>query len=172
MNDFLTKVLPWVGAAATGGVPAIIGMAAKVVGEALGEHVDGTVEAITNAVTGATPEQVLLLKKADQEFQAQMQAMGFKHAADLEALANSDRDSARAREIALRDRVPANLAFVVTVGFFGVLAYILIYGIPEKGGDALLVMLGSLGTAWTAIVSYYFGSSAGSARKDVMLRSK
>ena len=78
MNDFLKKVLPYIGAAATGGIPALIGMAAKTVGEVLGAEVGASPDAITQAVLGATPEQMLLLKKAEQDFTLQMQAMGFK----------------------------------------------------------------------------------------------
>ena len=171
MNDFLSKVLPWVGAAATGGIPALIGMAAKTVGEVLGKDIGSTVEDITTAIAGATPDQLLKLKEADNAFALQMNAMGFKNTVDLEELAAGDRSNAREREKVVRDRTPMILAAFISLGFFGILSYMVAYGVNSSGGDAMLVMLGALGAAFGGVVSYYFGSSSGSAQKtDILSR--
>lgn len=168
LASILSKAAPWLAAAAAG--PAgLAGMAIKTVAEAMGGEPVGA-DDLAAAVAGATPEQVAALKQAELDFRVRMQELGFKQITDLETIAAGDRASAREREAKTGDTLtPRTLALLVTAGFFGVLAWLLAYGKPEAGGDALLVMLGSLGTAWTAIVSYYFGSSAGSAAKTELL---
>lgn len=162
MNDFLKKLVPMLGTAIAG---PLGGMALEAIGAALGSKTNDKSD-IEKALSSATPDQLLALKVAEQTFTARMSELGYNNVKDLEAIAAGDRDSARKREIEVKDHTPAMLAYVVTVGFFGVLGYVLMYGTPEKGGEALLVMLGSLGTAWAGIIAYYFGSSAGSAKKD------
>jgi len=48
----------------------------------------------------------------------------------------------------------------------------LLNGMPNTGTEALLMMLGALGTAWTGVVNFYYGSSAGSKAKTDALNAK
>ncbi len=173
-TDVIRKSFPFLSAAASLGGP-LGTMAASVLGKALnmpdGSKPAPTLDGISNVIATALadPQQRAALIQAEQDFQKQMTELGYQHAEDLEQTAAADRANARSREIALKDRIPALLAILVTLGFFGVLAYMLKFTIPPAGHDAMLLMLGALGSAWTAVVSYYFGSSAGSDRKTELL---
>lgn len=136
------------------------GLAAAAISAILGTP-PTDVEATSAALLNATPDQLLALKKAEQDFQVQMKQLGI----DEEKLAYEDTANARSREIATKDSTPKYMAYLITIGFFGVLGYLVVEGKPVSGGDVMLVMVGSLGTAWTGIISYYFGSSVGSASK-------
>jgi hypothetical protein len=70
-------------------------------------------------------------------------------------------------------KVQATIALVILGGFFCTL-YFMIRANVDPGGmrDALLIMVGSLGTMATSIVGYYFGSSSGSAAKNELLAQK
>ncbi len=147
-------------ATAVGG--PLAGMATRAISEALLGKPDGTEQELVEAAAKATPEQLLALKKAENDFAVRMRELDV----DLERIANEDRNSARDREIKTKDWTPRLLAASITVGYFGVLFFMLLNGLPTTGGsEAMLVMLGTLGTAWGGVVAYYFGSSAGSKEK-------
>jgi hypothetical protein len=69
----------------------------------------------------------------------------------------------------VKDKTPRNLAYSITAGFFGVLVFLMLARVPAESRDILNIMLGSLGTAWIATVTYYFGSTSGSAEKTKLL---
>jgi hypothetical protein len=165
------SVAPSIGTALGGPLGGVAGLAlAKVLGVPDASAGDDT--ALAAAVQGATPDQLLALKKADQDFQIQMTELGFKDQEAIAAINAGDRASARDREVATKDWTPKALAISITIGFFGLLYYLLRHEPPQGSRDILNIMLGSLGAAWMGVVTYYFGSSAGSDRKTEILGGK
>lgn len=164
-TDILKTVAPWIGTALGG---PLGGLAVEAAAGALGLS-EKTADGLKAAITGATPEQMLALKKADQEFSLQMQALGFKQITDLEAIAAGDRKSAREMQISLRSRMPAALSVLVTLGYFGILVGMMTKALVVSDSQALLIMLGSLSTAWGMVMAFWFGTTADSGRKTDML---
>jgi hypothetical protein len=113
----------------------------------------------------AEEHKVELLRLAQEGHLAELAQEIERFKAEVE-----DRASARQREIQTGDQVtPRMLAGVMVAGFFLVLAWLLAYGMPAQGGEALLVLLGALSSGVAAVLSYYFGSSSGSAWKSKLL---
>ena len=161
-------VAPWL-ATALGG--PLAGQAVASIASAMGLKPNAQMEDIQSALAAGqlTGDQLVAMKAAELQFQQAMAQAGFTQTKDLESIAASDRDSARKREEVVKDWTPRILAYGVTLGFFAVLTFMLLQPIPPTAHDALLLLLGALQTAWVGIVTYYFGSSAGSARKSELM---
>ena len=156
--DWLAQIAPSI-ATALGG--PLAGLAVTVVSKALGideKDVQSTIES-----GKLTAEQLTSLKQAEVQLQARAQELGL----DFEKLAVDDRKSARDMQTATHSWIPPLLSILITAGFFGIL-FALMMGYATKS-DELMIMLGSLSTAWVGIISFYFGSSAGSQKKDELL---
>lgn len=169
MSDFWGKakevlgvVAPTIGTALGGPLGGIA--ARTLAGVLLGDEA-ASESAIAAAVANASPDQLLALKKADHEFQTRLKELDV----DLERISAGDRDSARKRQIEMKDRMPGILAAMVFTGFFGILCSLMFIVVAEAAADPLNIMLGSLGTLVVQIANYYFGSSSGSAQKQKML---
>lgn len=124
--------------------------------------------AVTEAIS-TDPEALVKLKQIESDRAVRLQELLVDHAKVDIITAAADRDSARKMQQATGSKMPAILASVVTGGFFFVLAYLIRYGKPDTGGDALLILLGSLGTAWAGIMQFYFGTTSNGARKTELL---
>ena len=113
-----------------------------------------------------TEDQLSELRKLELAYQNEEKERGFRYA----ELTYKDTGNAREMQVKTRSNIPPVLAILVTVGFFGILGFLILNG-QYKPTEPLLVMLGSLGTAWTMIIGFYFGSSHGSQNKDLLLNS-
>jgi membrane-bound ClpP family serine protease len=164
-GPLLSQVAPTI-ATALGG--PLAGVAVKTLSNALLGHENGTEEEVSAAMQAATPEQLATVKKIDADFKVRMKELDI----DLERISAEDRDSARKMQTQTNDWIPRVLALLITVGFFGILVWMLVHGMPTSGTEALLMMLGALGTAWTGVINFYYGSSAGSKAKNDILAQK
>jgi hypothetical protein len=165
VKSILATVAPWIGTALGG---PLGGMAVTAAADALGLS-EKTESAIRTAISGATQAELLSLKQADADFSVKMQALGFQNTEAMARLGNEDRESARNREIQVKDRTPKILAYIVTAGFFGMLVFMLFKPIPPENRDIVNIMLGVLGSTFGGIVGYYYGSTKGSEAKSAML---
>lgn len=68
-----------------------------------------------------------------------------------------------------KSKIPAALSILITVGFFVVLLGVLSGWLKIDDNQSVLILLGSLGAAWAAVVNYWFGSTAGSSRKTEII---
>lgn len=162
--DALKKLAPTAAALLAG---PFAGMAVQALGEALGIG-EPTQEKIAQAFKNGqlSGDQLVAVKLAEQNLALKLEELGVRR----EEIDATDRASARQMQIATGSWVPGVLAIAVTVGFFSILSWMLSADI--KPSEPLLVMLGSLGTAWGSIVAYYFGSSHGSLQKSTLLAQK
>jgi len=155
---FLAQLAPTVASAMAG---PLGGMAVEILATKLGVPPEQAQKALESGKL--TSDQVAAIQQAEIELKAKAQEMGL----DFEKLSNDDRKSARDMQINTHSWIPPVMAIIVTIGFFGIL-FALMSGKVTKG-DEVMIMLGSLGTAWTGIISFYFGSSASSQKKDDLL---
>ena len=146
-GPLLSSVAPSI-ATALGG--PLAGLGVKALSKALLGAEDFSEEAVMDAMATASPEQLAAVKKIDADFKVQMKSLDI----DLERISVDDRKSARDMQKETRDWIPRALAVSVTAGFFAILIYMLVYGLPTSGNEALLLLLGALQTAWGGIIAF------------------
>ncbi len=161
----ISTVAPLLGTAIGG---PLGGLAGGLISKALGgTGGNADPKAVEKLILGQDPQTLIALRQAEAELQVHMKELDISE----EKLSYDDRDSARKREIAVKDTTPRNLAYMYTVGFFAMLAmqfHIVINHIPiDPVGLRLLdTTTGVLFAMMLGSKEYYFGSSSSSRTKD------
>lgn len=161
--DWLGKIAPLIGTALGG---PLGGAAASFIAKKLGVE-DETVEAVTEVLSSGklTPDQISAIKLAELDFRKFLEANKIK----LEEIHAGDRRDARALLVAVRSKMPAVLSVIVTLGYFGILTSMMLGYLKVDDSQALLLMLGSLSTAWGMVMAFWFGTTDSSGQKNALL---
>jgi hypothetical protein len=159
---WLKTIAPTV-ATALGG--PLAGVAVQAVGSAFG-WTDATKDKVTEALTAGqlTGEQITQLKLAEQTLVQQERELGFKFA----ELDMRDRDSARQREMSVKDNTNKVLAYAVVGGFLALVGSTLL-GFANVDSALAGTLVGYLSAKAEQVLAYYFGSTRGSAEKTALL---
>lgn len=165
----------------------LAGTAVSALVGAFGLAPSATQDDITQVIQtgGMTPDIIAAVRLADQKHAEILGQQGFDlaklnadFATSQDKTAEADRESARAREIAVKDHTPAILAYTIIGGFFvvsiaqlvAVMGYPdLVARVPSQGWLLIGNISGYLAAEAKATAGYYFGSTAGSKSKDAII---
>lgn len=158
-------------AAALGG--PLAGVAVSAISKTLLGKSGGSEAEIAAAISNGGADTLLKLKELDKQFEVRMRELDI----DLEKIAQIDRASAREREVKSGDRwTPRILAAVIIGGFLGTV-YMVLAGYVDGLRDPVIAgvmgtLIGYVSAKADQVVSYYFGSSSGSAAKTDLLAKR
>jgi len=148
LKNIVGAVAPTLGTALGGPMG---GMAANMIADVLG--VPNNPKAIEKAIQDATPEQMLELKKVEQEFELKMKEL------EVDVFNLEVADGQDARKAFSKDWTARIVGVSVVGGFMGYIFLVTLQP-PEQNSEALInLVLGYLGGLASAVISFYFGAS-------------
>lgn len=164
-KSVLSTVAPGI-ATALGG--PLAGLGTKAIISALGLGPDASEAEIAAAVNGATPADLLALKKADQEFALELKKLDVS----LDDIAAKDRDSARKRASEQNDWTPQIIGGALIL-VWSAINYCLLTGLfkPTIAPELVGRVLGMIDGATMMFLAWLYGSSRGNGKKDDTIRN-
>ena len=157
--DWLKQIAPTVFSALGG---PLGGLAYEAVSKVLGVGVDEAKKMLEDGKMNA--EQIAQVKVAEIELKKMEEQLGL----NFEALAVDDRKSARDMQKEVKSSLVPTLAILIIASFIGVTVGTLM-GYTKIDSVLAGTLIGYLSAKAEQVVSFYFGSSNGSQRKDEML---
>lgn len=148
-KSIVKTVAPVLGTALGG---PMAGAATKFIADKFLGNPDASEEEIAQALSTASPEQLIKLKELDNTFALEMKRLEV----DVYRLELQDKDSARKREMEVKDWTPAILAYALSVGFFSVVWKLMSDGAVTEADQIILTTISNL---FLIALTYYFGSS-------------
>lgn len=152
IGGLLAQVAPTI-ATAVGG--PVAGMAVKALSSALLGKENGSQSEIETAMLNATPEQLAMVKKVDNDLAIKMKELDI----NLEQIKADDRRSARDMMMSSNTDTPAILSYFVLVSWVGVQYFLLTHVVDPGMRELVARVLGTLDGALMMMFSFWFGAS-------------
>ena len=148
IKNLVSTVAPALGSAL--GSP-LGGAAISMIADKLG--VPNNQQAVEKAIRQATPDEMLKLKEADNEFEVKMKEL------DVDVFRLETEDKQNARAAFSKDWTTKLMGLLTLSGFMGYIFLVTLQP-PEQNSEALInLVLGYLGGLASAVISFYFGAS-------------
>jgi K+-sensing histidine kinase KdpD len=148
-------------ATALGGPMA--GAAVKFLGDQFLGDENASEKKVAEFVQSATPDQLLHLKKADQEFAIKMEELGV----DVFKLEVEDKKDARRNH--KDSKMPAIMTVVLTLLIAAILWALFYVPVPDGAKEVLFFILGIVTKEWANSLHYWYGTTKGSADKNLLI---
>jgi hypothetical protein len=154
---------------------ALAGPGGAAVGEVIAAKFGGDIQTpnTLQALIQSDPEATVKLKQIEADHEVELQRLTLQAATQQCQETLQDRASARQREVATatiptaqRERTPAVLAYLLTMGLFMVLLALLFVPLPGENAHVIWGLVSSLATVWVGAMGYYHGSSLSALTSD------
>ena len=159
-KEIVKSVAPVVGTALGG---PMAGGALKFLATSLLGDENATEQDIETYVTEASPDQLLEIKKLDNDFKYKMEKLGV----DLYKIETEGRGNARSAH--KHSSMPTIICILLTIMVTGGAATLMLTSIPHENTEILHMLFGQVMTAWTASIAYWVGTTRSSGDKSRML---
>lgn len=158
--SWIESIAPTI-ASALGG--PLAGLAVEAVSKAIGVEPEKVQDTINSGKL--TADQIASIQQAEIQLKTKAQELGL----NFEQIAAGDRKSARDMQISNHSFVPPLLSVMIVVAWSLIQYFLLTHVIDPSMRELIARVLGTLDGALMLVLSFYFGSSAGSQAKDTML---
>jgi len=160
-KSILSSVAPTI-ATALGGPFA--GTAVKfLAGKLLGDEGKSQDE-VEQFILGASPEQLVNIKKLDNDFKLDMEKLGV----DVFKLEVADKGNAR--EHNKHSNMPAVLSVALTAFIVGIVCALFYTEPPQGAREVLFMLLGVVIKEWSNSMHYWYGTTRSSQEKTKLLK--
>lgn len=150
----------------------LAGVAIKSISDAVLGKPEGSEEEIAAAIQSGGADALVKLKEANNQFLIRMRELDL----DLDKLLVNaevgDRANARLRESTTGDSWTMRTLAALVIGAFIAVVWAVLFGGSAVDGALAGTLIGYLSAKADQILSYYFGSSFGSAQKNAIFNKK